>query len=130
MIDYRFYDPDMREMHSMKGYDNGKITCEITEPSVIAQNNDIFPIKDVILMQYTGYRDKNGRKIYDGDILQRRDNKISISYEDGCFMANYSDGNKVSILNVKNAITDLYEVVGCTHYTDEDMVLDYNEYYE
>ena len=63
MLDYRFYDPDMREMHSMKGYDNGKITCEITEPSVIAQNNDIFPIKDVILMQYTGYRDKNGRKI-------------------------------------------------------------------
>ena len=65
MFDYRFYDSDMREMHSMKGYDNGKITCEITEPSVIAQNNDIFPIKDVILMQYTGYRDKNGRKIYE-----------------------------------------------------------------
>ena len=130
MIDYRFYDPDMREMHSMKGYDNGKITLAITEPSVIAQNNDIFPIKDVILMQYTGYRDKNGRKIYEGDVLQRRDNKISISYEDGCFMANYSDGSKVSILNVKNAITDLYEVVGCIHYTDEDMVLDYNEYYE
>ena len=130
MFDYRFYDPDMREMHLMKGYDNGEITFEITEPSVIAQNNDIFPIKDVILMQYTGYRDKNGRKIYEGDVLQRRDNKISISYEDGCFMVNYSDGSKASILNVKNAITDLYEVVGCIYYTDEDMVLDYNEYYE
>ena len=130
MIDYRFYDPDMREMHSMKGYDNGKITSEITEPSVVAQNNDIFPIKDIILMQYTGYRDKNGRKIYEGDILQRRDNKISISYEDGCFMANYSDGSKVSILDIKHSIIDLYEVVGCIYYTDEDMVLDYNEYYE
>ena len=130
MFDYRFYDSDMREMHSMKGYDNGKITCEITEPSVIAQNNDIFPIKDVILMQYTGYRDKNGRKIYEGDILQRRNNKISISYENGCFMVNYKDGNKLSILDVKDTITDLYEVVGCIHYTDEDMVLDYNDYYE
>lgn len=130
MIDYRFYDPDMREMHSMKGYDNGKITFEITEPSVIAQNNDIFPIKDVILMQYTGYKDKNGRKIYDGDILQRENNKISISCENGCFMANYNDENKVPILDVKNAITDLYEVVGCIYYTDEDMVLDYNKYYE
>ena len=106
MFDYRFYDPDMREMHSMKGYDNGEITFEITEPSVTAQNNDIFPIKDVILMQYTGYRDKNGRKIYDGDILQRRDNKISISYEDGCFMVNYSDGSKVSILDIKHSIID------------------------
>ena len=130
MIDYRFYDPDMREMHSMKGYDNGKITFEITEPSVVAQNNDIFPIKDIILMQYTGYRDKNGRKIYEGDILQRRDNKISISYEDGCFMANYSDGSKVSILDIKHSIIDLYELVGWIHDTDEDMVLDYNEYYE
>ena len=130
MIDYRFYDPDMREMHSMKGYDNGKITLAITEPSVIAQNNDIFPIKDIILMQYTGFKDKNGRKIYDGDILQRRSNKISISYENGCFIANYNDGKKVLILNIKNAITDLYEVVGCIHYTDEDMVSDYNDYYE
>ena len=130
MFDYRFYDPDMREMHSMKGYDNGEITFEITEPSVIAQNNDIFPIKDVVLMQYTGYRDKNGRKIYEGDILQRRDNKISISYEDGCFMANYSDGSKVSILDIKHSIIDLYEVVGCIYYTNEDMVLDYNKYYE
>ena len=130
MIDYRFYDPDMREMHSMKGYDNGKITFEITEPSVIAQNNDIFLIKDVILMQYTGFKDKNGRKIYDGDILQRRNNKISISYENGCFMVNYNDGNKVSILHVKNTIAESYEVVGCIYYTDEDMVLDYNEYYE
>ena len=130
MIDNRFYDSDMREMHSMKGYDNGKITFEITEPSVVAQNNDIFPIKDVILMQYTGFKDKNGRKIYDGDILQRENNKISISYENGCFMVNYKDGNKLSILDVKDTITDLYEVVGCIHYTDEDMVLDYNKYYE
>ena len=37
---------------------------------------------------------------------------------------------KALILNVKNTITDLYEVVGCIHYTDEDMVLDYNEYCE
>lgn len=129
-IDYRFYDPDMREMHSMEGYDNGKITFKITEPSVIAQNNDIFPIKNVILMQYTGYKDKNGRKIYEGDILQRRNNKISISYENGCFIVNYNNENKASILDVKNAITDLYEVVGCIHYTDEDMVSDYNDYYE
>ena len=45
-------------------------------------------------------------------------------------MVNYKDGNKLSILDVKDTITDLYEVVGCIHYTDEDMVLDYNEYYE
>ena len=130
-IDYRFYNPDMREMHSMKGYDNGKITFEITEPSVIAQNNDIFPIKDIILMQYTGFRDKNGRKIYDGDILKSTFDKIEIKYHDGCFWTYDSDGYAYTIENL--GLDDgfkLYEVVGCIHYTDEDMVSDYNEYYE
>ena len=103
-IDYRFYDPDMREMHSMKGYDNGKITFEITEPSVIAQNNDIFPIKDVILMQYTGFRDKNGRKIYDGDILKSTFDKIEIKYHDGCFWIYDSDGYAYTIEIIDEAI--------------------------
>ena len=101
MIDYRFYDPDMREMHLMKGYDNGEITCEITEPSVIAQNNDIYPIKDIILMQYTGFRDKNGRKIYDGDILKSTFDKIEIKYHDGCFWIYDSDGYAYTIEDLR-----------------------------
>jgi len=79
---FRVWVKEKKEMHSLvsMNFHTGKLYQVITDyPS--RKPWDPLPEhhpEDVVIMQATNYRDRNGREIYEGDVIRTLDNYLDI----------------------------------------------------
>ena len=116
----------MREI-KFRAWDNDKMYKCIVGNTDVKDNDYICPLvwdkerKDWLhsdtckIMQYTGLKDKNGKEIYEGDILlYLTKTKTVVSYKNGAFVRNYRNSNMYLLydtLAVDGCLED-YEVIG------------------
>lgn len=90
-IKFRAWEPEYKCMyfnHSVNFGVDGRVFF-------LERNAQWNEIKEgqLILMQFTGLKDKVGKEIFEGDIVSTGDKTMSVSFDGGCYRTKYNQSN-------------------------------------
>lgn len=136
-VDFRAYVKHEKEVYPVSGLVLSDIR-DCHEVIVTSCGNELgcceneYSLDDVVMMQWTGMKDKHDHKIYEGDLLLINDRKVD--EEDGAFLVYYEDYESRYVVSNLEEAFDLgtffpheVEVVGNVYDSRYEWYLEYWE---
>lgn len=108
-------DGEMGDVHCLLHRD-GTLDCGVAYDDGYAGGIDWVKTEDAVIEQCTGLKDKNGKLIFEGDVLLFNGSRNLVHFDDGSFVILH-DGSV--FVPIKQKITDVFEIIGNIHEMDE-----------